>query len=560
MASIFEQLMAQNREISMSEVVKESSNLLRIPTNKIKLESLEVLEEKSVEETDNLFKLPTQDSLDSDEVKDIVVIVDPELPAEDSTKDVDMEKAAQELINQKLYKCPVCGGNYVCRGNCEADEEGNPTECPICGDDSVQIEVGVIASSEDVKPEDEVNADSEDNEEEKEVEEKEETEEETSEEEKGEEEEKVEEKKEDEEEVIEDSLNRESDASEPVNESVTEDVIPDSQKPTVETVAKLAMSLAERDRFNKTVDDLDVEARKYGLKIVTGDDNKHTITTIKAAQEKAQEQAQEAPKAESVKTENKTEHGKDCNCEDCKKARLSKVKESKLDIDEECLESLMNDFLDENYKGAVSCEFTSAKFTKDGQLALEYVLYKGNKAIEEGRMVSEKRLSKSTRFIDESCTFAESSKSPAFTFEFVKDGSKIVPTSLTYNFIKQINESVYAIRGNCTLTESAYRSFPEIEGHSFRTYLKNAEDLVAGDWVLFARTSDGEKRPEKIKDINIWYDSKGVPGVYELTPAHIYDFAKVQYGDGNKVEVFNDYPFRGVESFEELVDDYNDIG
>lgn len=457
MANIFEQLMAQNRELSEAPVVKESVDKLRVPVTKIRLESLEVLENKSLEETDQMFELPGQEALDNpEETKDIVVIVDPELPADGDAKDVDMEKAAEELIDQKLYKCPVCGGNYVCKGECKTDEEGKPTECPICGDDSVQIEVGVIAPMDSVKPEDEVGADSEDNEEEKEEEIEEESEEESD----GE---KKEEEKE--EEVIEDSVNREEASAETVTENVetapveeavvTEEVVTEeranaSQDATIKAAAAAAKEIAKAEvkgqaagkatTLNRELadDNLAVipEKDEHGeteFNVVRRDSDEAKAAAAKNAEEKA----------ESIEIEGKCKcHGKDCDCPECKAA-----KKPKKEIDEECLESLMNEFLDENYKGAVSCEFTDASFTKDGQLALEYVVYRGNKAIDKGRMVSEGHVKRTTSFLDESCTFSESSKRPAFTFEFVREGNKIIPTNLKYNFIKQINESVYRVTG-----------------------------------------------------------------------------------------------------------------
>lgn len=157
MPNIFEELMLQNSGLTESfrptnrKKVTESK---KIKFNKIKLESRRIFEEEDFDELDAQFAVDPEE--DSDEV---VLVIDPDLPADEEVP----EDAAEEMVGDFVYKCPVCGSNYIC--NCDAeknesvevDEDGVPTECPVCGDDAEQILVGEIAPAEDAGEEQEMD-------------------------------------------------------------------------------------------------------------------------------------------------------------------------------------------------------------------------------------------------------------------------------------------------------------------------------------------------------------------------------------------------------------------
>lgn len=168
MPNIFEQLMTQNRQLTESNLkARQSAKSLgeakKISASKIKLESRRICEETDADELDAQFAVDPEDSEESE----VVLVVDPELPADEEVP----EDAAENMIGDKVYKCPICGANYVCNCNAEnesieVDENGVPSECPICGDDVDQILVGEIAPAEGAGEEiDEEPATSEDEEE-----------------------------------------------------------------------------------------------------------------------------------------------------------------------------------------------------------------------------------------------------------------------------------------------------------------------------------------------------------------------------------------------------------
>lgn len=153
MASIFEELMNENR--SLTEGVsrtkekipaKVTESAKKISYKKIRLESRRILED-----VDDLGKLDDQFAVDPEESAEdeVVLVIDPELPADEEVP----EDAAENMVGDSVYKCPVCGANYVCdcdaeTESVEVDENGVPIECPICGDDTEQILIGEIAPAE----------------------------------------------------------------------------------------------------------------------------------------------------------------------------------------------------------------------------------------------------------------------------------------------------------------------------------------------------------------------------------------------------------------------------
>lgn len=179
MANIFEELMNHNSSLTESitptKVTKSSKcNCKKIGYNRFRVESIKIFEDADFDELDSEFAVDTDDASAEDEV---VLVIDPEIPADDEVP----EDAAEQLVGDYVYKCPICGANYVCACDAaeteaiEVDEDGVPTECPICGDDADQILVGEIAPVDEVKDTEEEHemepVESEEDEESEEVEE-----------------------------------------------------------------------------------------------------------------------------------------------------------------------------------------------------------------------------------------------------------------------------------------------------------------------------------------------------------------------------------------------------
>lgn len=148
MASIFEELMAANAGVPMElESAPQVPNRRKIKANQIKVESKKIFEDSDEEILSKEFEVPAEDS------DEVVLVIDPELPSDEEVP----EDAAEELVGELVYKCPVCGSNYVCDCDSEAlegievDEDGAPLECPVCGDDADQILVGEIAPVDEVE-------------------------------------------------------------------------------------------------------------------------------------------------------------------------------------------------------------------------------------------------------------------------------------------------------------------------------------------------------------------------------------------------------------------------
>lgn len=148
--NIFEELMTGQsiltEGVSRKSQAKKKVESKKIPSNKIRVESTKILEDfDDYDELDNEF------AKDPEEVEDgeVVLVIDPEAnPNEEIPED-----AASEMIGDSVYKCPICGANYVCdcdsvTEGIEVDEQGVPTECPVCGDDAEQILIGEIAPAE----------------------------------------------------------------------------------------------------------------------------------------------------------------------------------------------------------------------------------------------------------------------------------------------------------------------------------------------------------------------------------------------------------------------------
>lgn len=150
MASIFEELMKSGQKLteSVRPTRQKKTESVKIKSNKIKVESRRIFEDGDPDVLaglDDQFAVSPEDAEASDD--EVVLVIDPEVNAEDEVP----EDAAEQMVGDAVYKCPVCGANYVCdcdhehTEGIEVDEDGIPTECPICGDDSEQILIGEIA-------------------------------------------------------------------------------------------------------------------------------------------------------------------------------------------------------------------------------------------------------------------------------------------------------------------------------------------------------------------------------------------------------------------------------
>ena len=163
MASIFEELM--NRPLTESTHRRAARRAVNehkmINVKNLKVESRRVFEETDYDEVEQDFATEVSE----DNPDEVVLVIDPELPTEEEVP----EDAAEKMVGDLVYKCPVCGSNYVCGcgedgmiEDMELNDDGTPAECPICGDDADQILIGEIAPAEDVDAEDETDLDPQD--------------------------------------------------------------------------------------------------------------------------------------------------------------------------------------------------------------------------------------------------------------------------------------------------------------------------------------------------------------------------------------------------------------
>lgn len=156
MSSIFEEIMTSNRKITESKIRRPKKSKKtegrKINFKHLKVESRKIFEEAEPEELEKEFEVAEQETPD-----EVVLVIDPQANSDEEIP----EEAAEDMIGDAVYKCPVCGANYVCNCNEDGiyedvtvDEEGVPTECPICGDDADQIFVGEIAPADEAAGDD----------------------------------------------------------------------------------------------------------------------------------------------------------------------------------------------------------------------------------------------------------------------------------------------------------------------------------------------------------------------------------------------------------------------
>ena len=163
MVNMFEDLLRSNRSITEGVAPKKVSQkskkktveCKKIGLNKINVKSRKIFEDTNFDDLDQQFAVDPETSNDDE----VVLVIDPEIPADEEVP----EDAAEEMVGDLVYKCPICGSNYVCscdaqNESVETDENGVPTECPICGEDTEQILVGEISPVDEVSEDDEGEA------------------------------------------------------------------------------------------------------------------------------------------------------------------------------------------------------------------------------------------------------------------------------------------------------------------------------------------------------------------------------------------------------------------
>lgn len=418
--SIFEELMAQNRQLS--EGVKPSrksskkvtEDVKKINVKKLKFESRRVFEETDFDELDKQFAVDPEDS-NEDEV---VLVIDPEIPADEEVP----EDAAEQMIGDEVYKCPICGANYVC--DCDAehtegievDEDGVPTECPICGDDSEQILIGEIAPAEGAGEETDLDP--------QEVEEE-----------------------EDEIEVPED------------------DVIVDEEEEEVETESL-------HEAFGSELDDAKVSAYFDGQtkSWKEGTDGRIEVTFkdgsvqsfSKGIFEGCKVTEDEDPVVEIGDPE-VSEGGLVLDVaplQDGDVDELPEVEEPvvgidaevvNLNLDDKRFESMMTKMIRENFKFDPSFKITRAS-AQGNRLKIEYVVRsaktKGIKGVLVAEGFNRNTRTMSLKFKDKGAFTESFTRTPAIVMECVRIRNCVIPTKMKYDFKKKVNESMYRVAGS----------------------------------------------------------------------------------------------------------------
>ena len=435
MASIFEQLMAQNRELTVEpkKVVKTESR--KIPVKKIKLESRKIYEEEDLDAIDDKFSID-MDKVEDPESDEVVLVIDPELPAEGEEEP---EAQAEDMVGDMVYKCPVCGANYLCdcdhleEEGIEVDDEGTPVACPICGDEADQILVGEIAPAEDVKPEDETETEP--------VE--------------------PEDAEKDDEGEAEDEVKIDFDEKEEVEEeSVKAPVMPRAKRRREfvtadgktrkggDPVAFAGKAAREKALKGKVSSSTVADAKRQGINI-DADTADVVVDSVRRPARRPM------PRRPMVK-ENKLARRPSMR----PVARLTqRTRVESFEIDDFRFESLMNKHFAENYKGNPVCKLRDASIDRNNTLRLEYVIRNGNKKPVKGMMtvenfrMNENRKNYTFTVKDSSKTFSNSNR-PTFQMECVRIGNKLNPVALRYNYVRKVKTESYQVSGKVSLKES----------------------------------------------------------------------------------------------------------
>lgn len=463
MANIFEELMQSHMALteSLDSRKKSRCNCKKFSSKRFKVESLKIFEGADFDELDADFAVDPEEANENED--EVVLIIDPELPTDEEVP----EDAAENLVGDFVYKCPICGANYVCDPNSESeyvslDENGVPTECPVCGEDTDQILVGEIAPAEEVEGDEERELEPQ------EVEDEEKTE--------------VEVDRDEDifreegEEFIEDSLKpqRKTESKKvrrprKTRKAVKEDI--DEFKDEVEDTDEFKVEDEFKDEVVdevKVEDETKVKIDAETVNVNLGEGKKSKACKGKDCKE--DETCEEACEKESklsnrklrrpiTKTEgtrrptakvSPSRINRTRAIQEAKKASVSRKTSSKSNrpftFKEDKFESMMTKMIRENYKTKDSFKVNRVQLV-DGKLALNYSVGKRN-----GTFVAEgfdKNASRMKLRIKDKGVFTESyTKTPSFILECVCVNKSVIPTKIRYNFTKRVNESLYRVRGD----------------------------------------------------------------------------------------------------------------
>lgn len=421
--SIFEELMKRSSGLTESVSFDHKSAEKKVESRKIKVSNIKVESRKIFEDTD--YDDLDQQFANTDEVNDdeVVLVIDPELPSDEEPA----ENAAEEMIGDKVYKCPICGSNYVCdcdaaqEESIEVDENGVPVECPICGDDADQILIGEITPAEDAGEESELDPV----------------------------------KPEDEDEAV------------PEDEEVEEE----SLKESTSMSRKQMINYLER-RYSKRENADRIEAilsRIYGSDDFPDDDPKEGMWA-----NFTDEQLRDAinsfegyRKVESLKEDfAEDEAVPECDeCPECSLELAAPVEEPKeeapavvikdsdvsLTLDDARFESLMTKMIKENYNNAPKFKLSKVSMSsKSGRMRIEYFIKEGKK-VSKGVLIGEgfnkdKRVSR-INFVDQGVFTESFAKTPSFIVECVLIKGSVRPVAISYDYKVKVNEQFYRVKG-----------------------------------------------------------------------------------------------------------------
>lgn len=429
MASIFEELMSANFALTESarpvaRSARKVNEHKKISTKNIKVESRRIFEEADYDELDQEFaNEPSEENPD-----EVVLVIDPELPSDEEVP----ENAAEDMVGDLVYKCPICGSNYVC--DCDAamgegievDDNGVPVECPICGDDAEQILVGEISpaegAGEEVDPE---LLDAEGPEEEEEI---------------TEEDEFLDDEDEfPEDEVVDESLNElfgKKKKKEIYTVSVKED---DGSWTPIHEFDNKSDAVKFKDDYEK-----DHPGAKYVV---------HTGKTFESLSEDFddEEGIEDCEECDDALELDAPVEAPSAPAVEEPEAPAVVVNNSNVELffDDSKFESLMTQIIKENYKGAPKFKTTRCSTSK-GQLKLEYFVREGRK-VTKGVLVGEgfdKTSRKMTiKFVDKGAFTESFAKHPSFIVECVRVRNAVTPLSVKYNYKVKVNESLYRVSG-----------------------------------------------------------------------------------------------------------------
>lgn len=431
MASIFEEMMTANRKLTESAIRRprksKKTEGRRINYKHVRVESRKFLEDADPAEIENDLAVAEEETPD-----EVVLVIDPQLDSDEVPED-----AAAEMVGEDVYKCPVCGANYVCGCNEDGiyedivvDDEGVPVECPVCGDDSDQILIGTITPAGDAPgeetdlPEQEPEGSESD----------------------------------DDDEIIddfseEDFVEEESIKSrKPRPTSRKESTA--RKKPLIRKESKKKIRTEDKDlgsdigEYQRWVD---YDLKRYGkisdntwnylkkAKLTVDDEN--NVVTEGCLHEDDDMIADDVMVLDTPA---------ECAGGDDTPDVVVTNSEVTLMLDETKLESMINRMMKENYKDAPRCKVT--KVSSSGRtLKIEYVIRRNGKSV-KGRLFGEGYDPSKGRFKiafkNTGRTFAEStSRAPIMTVEFTKRGRSIIPTQMNYDYKVKVNESLYRVSG-----------------------------------------------------------------------------------------------------------------